>query len=735
MTATRSLAGLLVTLLVLAWRPDAAAGAVYVVAGSGGDFTAIQPALDAAMPGDTVRVRQQAAPYAEKLVFPRSGAPGAFITLEAWPGEQPVVDGTGVPGDHLVLIESRSWVRVMGLELRNNLGLNDGSGIRITGAAAHVELRGNRIHDIRGRNAMGITVYGTEPTPISDLVIDGNEIAECDAAPSEALALNGNVDGFAVTDNVVRDVNNIGIVLIGGEQDIQPNANLVARNGVVRGNRVTRARSSYGGGFAGGIYVDGGRDIVVEHNVVTESDLGLEVGAENAGIVARNITVRNNVLFANEKACLVFGGYAAGTGRVRDSRFTGNTCWGNDTLGAGFGELWIQYASDNLVANNVFVASADLLLQSDAGNTGNLLDHNLWFAAGGPAAARFVWNGDEHVGFAAYRAATGQDAHSLFADPLLADPAAGDVHLTAASPAIDAGDPAFVPGAGETDLDGGARVLGPRVDLGADEATRCGNGAVEAPEQCDDGDLVSGDGCDANCTTTGCGNGIVTAGEQCDDGGTAPGDCCSPTCQLDPAGTACDDGDACTRNDACAAGACAGLPAPATDCRPALRGSLSLRGGAGTDPRKRLLVWKWSKGDATTIADFGDPAGSSGYTLCLYDATGGGPHVVLRATAPAGGVCAGKPCWKPRGLTGFQYADRELTPDGLASLKLKAGTAGKASIAVKGKAAQLPALDLPLAQAPAVTVQLRGAGGACWETVLPAPAKRSDAVQWKDAAD
>lgn len=60
----------------------------------------------------------------------------------------------------------------------------------------------------------------------------------------------------------------------------------------------------------------------------------------------------------------------------------------------------------------------------------------------------------------------------------------------------------------------------------------CGNGALEAPELCDDANLVDGDGCDSNCTPTGCGNGIVTLGEQCDDGNLLPGDCCSPVCVI-----------------------------------------------------------------------------------------------------------------------------------------------------------------------------------------------------------
>ena len=58
----------------------------------------------------------------------------------------------------------------------------------------------------------------------------------------------------------------------------------------------------------------------------------------------------------------------------------------------------------------------------------------------------------------------------------------------------------------------------------------CGNGVVEPPEVCDDGNLVDGDGCDSNCTPTGCGNGIVTAGEECDDGNRISGDCCSALC-------------------------------------------------------------------------------------------------------------------------------------------------------------------------------------------------------------
>jgi cysteine-rich repeat protein len=67
----------------------------------------------------------------------------------------------------------------------------------------------------------------------------------------------------------------------------------------------------------------------------------------------------------------------------------------------------------------------------------------------------------------------------------------------------------------------------------------CGNGVVDGTEQCDDGNLVSSDGCDGNCSLTSCGNGVVTAPEQCDDGNNVAGDGCSPICGLEGA---CGDG-------------------------------------------------------------------------------------------------------------------------------------------------------------------------------------------------
>ena len=428
------------------------------------------------MPGDVLEVKDTGTPYLEKLTFTRSGnATDGFITLQAFPGHTPILDGTGVPGDHMVLIESQSYVKLIGFEIRNHLQVNDGSGVRITGSGAHIEIRQNRIHDVRGVDAMGITVYGTSPTaPLSDLVIDGNEIYDIEPAHSEALTLNGNIERFAVTNNIVRDVNNIGIDFIGGEVEINSDPTKVPRDGVCRFNHVFRARANYGGGFAAGIYVDGGRDILVENNVVSGSDMGIEVGAENAGVVASGIIVRNNRIYRNDKVCLVFGGFDASAGRVRTSQFVNNTCYQNDTLGTGVGELWIQHAEQNTVRRNIFYGLGDVLLSSDTGSADNIVDANVWFTSAGAEGATFVWNGTTHEGFSAYQAASGQDAQSRFADPLLVDPTVADFHLRPGSPAIDGGDAAGRPGPGELDIDRGARLMGPGIDVGADEVVTPG---------------------------------------------------------------------------------------------------------------------------------------------------------------------------------------------------------------------------------------------------------------------
>jgi len=64
-----------------------------------------------------------------------------------------------------------------------------------------------------------------------------------------------------------------------------------------------------------------------------------------------------------------------------------------------------------------------------------------------------------------------------------------------------------------------------------DCANSCGDGTVTEPEECDDDNIVSCDGCSSSCQLDMiCGDGTQECGEQCDDGNDIPGDGCEPDC-------------------------------------------------------------------------------------------------------------------------------------------------------------------------------------------------------------
>lgn len=73
----------------------------------------------------------------------------------------------------------------------------------------------------------------------------------------------------------------------------------------------------------------------------------------------------------------------------------------------------------------------------------------------------------------------------------------------------------------------------------------CGDGVTDANEECDDGNILDGDGCAHNCKMEGCGNGIPDPGEDCDppNAQTSSGTWCSATCKFEVCGNHVTDPD------------------------------------------------------------------------------------------------------------------------------------------------------------------------------------------------
>ncbi len=163
----------------------------------------IQHAAETVPPGSTVFIREGV--YAEKVAVYSSGnaidGPGVF---KAYPGERPVIDGTGLPFDPvnsnaLISIYDQNHVRIEGLTLRNlKTATRDlvPIGILIENESSHIEIVDNVIHDIEtrfnglnglngldGGDAHGIAVFGSAATPLSHVVISGTRSKNCSIWP------------------------------------------------------------------------------------------------------------------------------------------------------------------------------------------------------------------------------------------------------------------------------------------------------------------------------------------------------------------------------------------------------------------------------------------------------------------------------------------------------------------------------------------------------------------------
>jgi hypothetical protein len=453
----------------------------------------IQHAADAASAGSTVHVRGGI--YEELVSINVSGnASDGFITFKSYPGETAVLDAghftpTGRQG--ILTIHNQSYVRIEGLEIRNFHTAEhrlSPLGISVIGAGSHIELLKNNVHHIeqtfdgrdapgRGGNGFGIAVYGTDAkTPITDVIIDGNEVHNLKTGSSESLVVNGNVTNFRITHNVVHDNNNIGIDVIGFERTAPDPGVDQARDGVVSNNLVYNITSKGNPAYrdeenSDGIYVDGGTRILIEQNVMHDVDFGIELASEHKDRATSYILARNNLIYHGHTAGVSIGGYDPQRGHTEHCTVVNNTLYDNDTSGTGTGEFQMQWnMSDNVFANNIVYAGSRCLIslnksQADKNHASAVIDHNFYYCASGPKAS--AWKGDKATvsGFDKYVEVTGNDKHSLFLDPMFVNPAAHDFHLQSKSAALFAGTTDGLP-VGELDLDGLPRSKSGKIDLG-----------------------------------------------------------------------------------------------------------------------------------------------------------------------------------------------------------------------------------------------------------------------------
>lgn len=404
-------------------------------------FRTIQQGCNILKPGDSLYIR--GGEYKEKIIIIRSGTDKGSIKIQPYGKERVILNGKGMKDkSSLIYVNNKSYICINSLELCNSMEGDTPAGIMIEGYGQGIQILNNKIYNVKSEdNAHGIAVYGTNGIKsIKDITIEGNEIYDCILGSSEAVVVNGNVERFKITDNVIHDNDNIGIDCIGFENTAPKNDQ--ARNGVVAGNKVYNISSADnpaydGDACAGGIYIDGGRDILIEKNIVYNCDIGIEVACEQRNRAAKNMIVRNNLIYSSGLYGFSIGGASKTNGDAAECQFLNNTLYNNNV------GINIQKAKNNKIFNNIIYETKTLI----QGNIrANQLEYNVWYSPkGNPLKLK------------------------TFSDPKFQDPGNHKFNLRSDSPAIDAGDPAFRPDKMETDLMNGQRIRGKAIDCGAYE--------------------------------------------------------------------------------------------------------------------------------------------------------------------------------------------------------------------------------------------------------------------------
>jgi fibro-slime domain-containing protein len=127
------------------------------------------------------------------------------------------------------------------------------------------------------------------------------------------------------------------------------------------------------------------------------------------------------------------------------------------------------------------------------------------------------------------------------------DPATGEQVIVTSTGGASGGSTTIGDGTDSVVVEQGSDII---LEGGGTAPPGCGDGILTDDEACDDGNQVSGDGCNGDCLTVNpgfscanpgelcrqiarCGDGIVADSEQCDDQNTDDGDGCSARCKVE----------------------------------------------------------------------------------------------------------------------------------------------------------------------------------------------------------
>jgi len=348
----------------------------------------------------------------------------------------------------------------------------------------------------------GINLEGASFIVIENFTVSGLPRAGIRSVTNHNVTIRGNTG----------DMNGRWGILTGFSDDLLIENNTmtrsVAEHGIYVGNSGDRPvirRNVVWGNNANGIHMNGdlsqGGDgvisgAVVEDNIIHDNGVAGGSGINCDGV--QSSIIRNNLLYNNHASGISLYQIDGGQPSTNNQVLNNTIVMASDARWA----LNVQNAATGTVVRNNILYDQQSFRGSIAISTDSLpglvSDTNV-------VMDRFSTDGGTtRVTLAAWQGATGQDAHSIIAAPaaLFVNVAGNDFHLSATSPARDAGGTI----AGVTDdLEGSPRPQGSAFDIGAYEfpastapailtVTRTGNGTITS--------TPAGISCGTTCSTT-----------------------------------------------------------------------------------------------------------------------------------------------------------------------------------------------------------------------------------------
>lgn len=391
----------------------------------------IQHAAETVAAGDTVFVR--AGTYNEHVYLEQDGnTANGYIVFSAYPGEIPIIDGTGITESSNGLVISASYFKLIGFEIRNwdenGVWIENAAYFEISDCVVHHVYYGigvaNGSHDFEFNRVIAhhFDLYGIDVTP--------NGIDCYNATFNDCIAHTGrdrqqNVDGFALGHGTQH-------------------------------NFVFNRCTTYD--------VYDGFDISSSNSTLNEC---LAYNCWNGGYKLW----QDNVKLIN---CI--GHSSPGSIVELDwDEQPGTTLLTNCTFfNAGTYTIWIENSNDRLKMYNCILAGGDNigLAFEQMGVDNYEGDYNLFHNNNANRAVAVAYSDEftlDQVENGAWTTYSGQDAHSLveYSDAnLFVDPANLDLHLVETSLAVDHASSDFAP---PLDFEGKARPIGNGFDIGAYE--------------------------------------------------------------------------------------------------------------------------------------------------------------------------------------------------------------------------------------------------------------------------